>query len=398
MSTQKYVIIGDGIAGATAAETIRRDNEEADIEVFTDDSEPLYNRIMLKTYMKGTLPKQYTRVHDENWYDKRNINLHLETRVENVDRSGKVVKTESGETHSYDKLLVATGGNPRELPEDEGFDNIHYMWTMHNAEEIKEAAEEASSAVVIGGGLLGIDLAVAFASHDVETYYLIRGSNWWSRGLDKEGAEIIHKKMEELGVNVVTETEVEELESDDNKVQKVIGSNGEAYECDKVAVAIGQTPNSDIVDIEKNKHGIIKTDKFLQTSDPYIFAAGNMIEYESPVFEKQTVNGSWDHSEAMGETAGKNMLGEKTEFDYVNTYGVGHFKSQFLAIGDWSGEPVSREYDKEGHYRRLFFDGDRLVGAVMIGFTKGQEEIKRMIKEKEAVSDREELLEKEFWG
>lgn len=398
MSAQKYVIIGDGIAGAKAAETIRKNNGEADIKIFTDDSEPLYNRIMLKTYMKGSLPKQYTRVHDENWYDKRDIDLYLETRVEKVDKSRKVVQTESDDTHSYDKLLVATGGNPRKLPEDEGYDNVHYMWTMHNAEEIKEAAEESSNAVVIGGGLLGIDLAVAFASHDVETHYLIRGNNWWSRGLDKEGAEMIHEKMEELGINVVTETEVDELKSEDNNVEKVVGSNGEEYECDKVAVAIGQIPNSKIVDVEKNEYNMLKTDKLLQTSDSDIFAAGNMVEYESPVFEKKTVNGSWDHSEEMGETAGKNMLGEKTEFDYVNTYGVGHFKSQFLAIGDWSGEPVSRKYeDKEDHYRRLFFEDNRLVGAVMIGFTKGQEELKRMIQEKEKIEDREKLLDKEYW-
>ncbi len=397
MSTQKYVIIGDGIAGATAAETIRKEDENADIMVFTDDSEPLYNRIMLKTYMKGTLPKQYTRVHDENWYDKRDIELHLETRIEEVDRSEKIVQTESEEEYSYDKLLVATGGNPRELPEDEGFDNLHYMWTMYDAESIKEAAEEASSAVVVGGGLLGIDLAVAFASHDAETHYLIRDSNWWNRGLDKEGAEIIHEKLEEIGVNIVTNAEVEELESEENRIQKVKASNGEEYECDHVAVAIGQTPNSDIVDVEKNDYEMIKTDKFLQTSDPDIFAAGNMVEYDSPVFEKRTVNGSWDHSEAMGETTAKNMLGEKTEFDYVNTYGVGHFKSQFLAIGDWSGEPVSRKYDENNHYRRLFFEDDRLVGAVMIGFTKGQEELKKMIKNKEKVKDREKLLDKEYW-
>lgn len=397
MSTQKYVIIGDGVAGASAAETIRKDDEGAEIQVFTDESEPLYSRIMLKNFMKGTLPKQYTRVHDENWYSKRDIELNLETRVEDVDTSSKAVKTDSGETYSYDKLLVATGGNPRELPGDEGYDNIHYMWTMYDAEVIKEAAEESSSAVVIGGGLLGIDLAVAFATHEVETHYLIRSSNWWNRGIDKKGAKIIHEKMEELGINVVTETEVEELKAENNSVQKVVASSGEEYECDKVAVAIGQTPNSDIVDVEKNEHKMIHTDRFLQTSDEDIFAAGNMVEYSSPVFEKNTSNGSWDHSEEMGEAAGKNMLGQNTEFDYVNTYGVGHFKSQFLAIGDWSGEPVSRKYDEEGHYRRLFFDGDRLVGAVMIGYTKGQEELKRMIKEKEAISDREKLLEKEFW-
>lgn len=397
--SEKHVLIGDGAAGATAAETIRKENDEADITILTDDSEPLYNRIMLKTYMKGSLPKQYTRLHDESWYEKRDIDLHLETRVENVDEEAKRVETEDGETYSYDKLLIATGGSPRKLSFDSGYENVNYMWTMHDAGTIKSSAEEADKAVVIGGGLLGIDLAVAYAENDTETYYLIRGENWWRRGLDGEGAEIVHERLEEMGVNVMTETEAQDFETEKEEVEGVVLDNGEAIEdVDSVAVAIGQTPNSDIVDVEKNDRGMIKTNEYLETSAEDVYAAGNMVEYYSPVFERRLCNGSWDHSEEMGKTAGKNMIGEEEEFDYINTYGVGHFDAQFLAIGDWTGESISRKYEGEDHYRRLFFDGDRLVGAVMIGFTRGQERIKEMIKEKEVVEDRKRLLDKDHWG
>jgi NAD(P)H-nitrite reductase large subunit len=394
----KYVIIGDGIAGATAAEEIRNKDEEAEIQVFTDESEPLYNRIMLKTYMKGTLPKQYTRVHDENWYKKRDIELHLETKIENIDTDQEVVETTESQKFEYDKLLIATGGSPRKLPQDTGFENLHYMWTMNDAETIKQSAEEAEKAVVAGGGLLGIDLAMAYAENDAETYYLIKDDCWWSRGLDQKGAEIIHEKLEEKGVKIITDTVVEDFKAENGEIKQVKASNGKQYGCDAVAVAIGQTPNSDIVEVEKNSSGMIKTDENLQTSNENIYSAGNMVEYYSPVFEKRTVNGSWDHSEAMGATAGKNMTGEDESFDYVNTYGVGHFSSQFLAIGDWTGEPVSRKYEGEDHYRRLFFEDDRLVGAVMIGFTKGQEEIKRMIREKEKIKCKKELLDKDYWS
>lgn len=394
--SEKHIVIGDGIAGATAAENIRDRDEEAEIIVFTDESEPLYNRIMLKNYMKGSLPKQYTRVHDENWYESRDIELHLETRVENVNEDEKTLETEEGKAFEYDKLLVAAGGSPRKFPADEDYDNIHYMWTIQKAEEIKESAEESEEAVVIGGGLLGIDLAVAFAENDAETYYLIRGSNWWSRGLDKEGASIIHERLEELGVNVVTDTEASEFVAEDGEVKKVVSKSGEGFSCDNVAIAIGQTPNSGIVDVEKTDGGLLQVDEHLQTSDEDIYAAGNMVEYYSPVFEERTVKGSWDHSDAMGEQAGKNMIGEEEAFDYVNTYGVGHFKTQFLAIGDWTGEPVSKKYN-EDHYRRLYFKENRLIGAVMIGYTRGQEEIKNMIKEKKEFEDKEALLEKSYW-
>ena len=393
--TEKFVIIGDGVAGATAAENIRDESEDAEIMVFTDEENALYNRIMLKNYMKGTLPKQYTQMHDENWYEKRDIDLKLGTPVENVDTEEKKVFTEDGE-YSYDKLLVATGGSPRRLPQDDGFDNLHYMWTMADASEIRESAEESEEAVVVGGGLLGIDLAMAYAENDCETHYLIRDENWWNRGLDNKGAEIIHKKMEDKGVNVITETEVKELVGDGN-VEKVVSKDGEEFSCDAVAVAIGQTPNSEIIDIEKNDASMIMADEFLGTSMDDVFAAGNMVEYESPVFERRVVNGSWDHSEAMGEKAGKNMVGDRNEFDFVNTYGVGHFDVQFLAIGDWKGEPVQRKYSGD-EYRRLFFDGNRLVGAVMIGYTDGQEELKKMIKQKDEIEDKEEILNKDYWS
>lgn len=393
----KYVIIGDGIAGATAAEKLREKEQDAEIHVLTDESEPLYNRIMLKTYMKGSLPKQYTRVHDMNWYQKRDIDLHLETKVEKIEKDEEYLETETGETFEYDKLLIATGGSPRKLPQDEGFKNLHYMWTMENAEKIRESAEESETAVVIGGGLLGIDLAMAYAENDAETYYLIKDECWWSRGLEIEGAEIIHEKLREKGVKVITETMVEEIQSSGEEIEKVITDSGEEIETDSVAVAIGQTPNSGIADLDKNQYDMLKTNETLETSGNGIYAAGNMVEYYSPVFEQRKVNGSWDHSEEMGETAALNMAGEKQQFDYVNTYGVGHFSSQFLAIGDWTGEPKSRKYEDGDHYRRLFFRDEKLVGAVLISFTRGQEKIKQMISEKKKIKDKEKLLDKDYW-
>ena len=396
MDPGKFVIIGDGNAGATAAQKIREENEEAEVTVLTDESEPLYNRIMLKNFMKGNLPKKFTRVHDENWYDKRDIDLHLETKVVDIDTEENLVEVESGDYFSYDKILVATGGSPRRLPFDENYDNVNYMWTIGDAEKIKESAEESEKAAVIGGGLLGIDLAVAYAENDAETYYLIRGENWWQRGLDKQGAEIIHERLEEKGVKVLTETEAKDFQTEDNEVTCTVLDSGEEIECDSVAVAIGQIPNSEFVDVDKNDYDMIKTDEKLETSENNVFAAGNMVEYQSPVFEIRVVNGSWDHSEEMGKCAALNMLGKEQEFNYVNTYGVGHFDVQFLSIGDWKGEPVQRKYN-EDEYRRLFFDGDRLVGAVMIGYTKGQEKIKDLIREKKEFENKEDLLDKSFW-
>lgn len=389
----RYVVIGDGIAGATAAETLRKNSEESEIIVFTEETEPLYNRIMLKTYMKGRLPRQYTRMHDEKWYRKRDIELFLDTKISNINQDSKIVETSDGEEYSYDKLLIATGGSPKTYPLDKNYDNVNYMWTMEDAEKIKNDAETSEKAVVIGGGLLGIDLAVAYAENDCNVNYLIRGNSWWQRGLSKEGAEIIHRKLEEKGINIMTNTEAETFETSNSEVNSVKTNNGKELECDSVAIAIGQKPNSDIVDVEKGKFDMIKADEYLQTSNPDIYAAGNMVQYSSPIFGEATVNGSWDHSEAMGECAADNMTGEDRPFRFINTYGVGHFDVQFLAIGDRSGETVERKYS-ENEYRRLFFKDNRLVGAVLIGYTDKQEDIKKAIQDKESITDKNRFLSK----
>lgn len=397
MGGLKHVIIGEGAAGARAAEKIREEDEEAEILVFTDETEPLYNRIMLKNYMKGNLPKQYTKLRDEDWYSKRSIELNLNTRIEEVDTEEKIISDDSGESYSYDKLLVATGGSPREFPLDKGYSNLHYMWTMTDAGEIQKSAEESEKAVVIGGGLLGIDLAMAYAEHDVDTYYLIRSDNWWSRGLDDKGGKIIEGLIEDKGINVLTETEAREFRSNGEEIIDVKLDSGDLIEnVDSVAVAIGQEPNSELIEVNKNGQGMIKTDECLETSAEDVYAAGNLVDYWSPIYQKRTDKGSWDHSEEMGETAALNMLGQDEVFDYVNTYGVGHFQIQFLALGDWSGEGVSRKYS-DTEYRRLFFKDDKIVGAVLLGFTKGQEKIRKFIKDGEKFNSKEKLLERSFW-
>lgn len=393
MSTH-HVIIGNGIAGARAAEWLAQHTDEADITVLTEEDRPLYNRILLKGHMKGKLPLGAAAIHDRSWYTERGIDLRLETSATDVDTAARQVFT-TDEAMSYDRLLVATGGSPRPHPEDDGFRNVEYMWSYDDARRIKETARQIGSAVVIGGGLLGIDLAVAFAAHDVDTTYLIRGENWWRRGLDLAGAAIIHDRLEGMGVSLVTGVDTVQFENTGKRVTAVTADNT-THPCDTVAVAIGQHPNAAFIDVEKNDHGMIRVDDRLKTSAPDVYAAGNMVEYHSPIFQKAVNRGSWDNSAAMGETAAQNMTGEDTPFTYVDTYGVGHFTIPFIAVGDWSGEPVARRYG-ETVYRRLFFDGDRLTGAVMIGDTTGMEELRAIIRQKEHIEQRELLLDRSNW-
>ena len=158
--TESYVIIGDGIAGSSAAETLREEAPDADITVITDEGEALYNRILIKEFAKGKMPEAPISIHDGSWYEERDIELELNTHVTHVDTDGHEIQTHSGTVIEYDKLLVATGGTPTQLPVDNSdADGVHHFWTFQDARGIEEHADEADTGLVVGAGLLGIDLA-----------------------------------------------------------------------------------------------------------------------------------------------------------------------------------------------------------------------------------------------
>jgi len=167
--TQSYVIIGDGVAGSSAAETLREEQPDAEITVITDEGEALYNRILIKEFAKGKLPEAPISIHDESWYDERDIDLQLNTLVVDIDVDGHTVETHEGGEYAWDKLLIATGGTPTQLPVDNSdADGIHHFWTFQDARAIRESADEADTGIVVGAGLLGIDLAAICGAQDVE--------------------------------------------------------------------------------------------------------------------------------------------------------------------------------------------------------------------------------------
>ncbi|ERH08107.1 MAG: NAD(P)H-nitrite reductase, partial [Halonotius sp. J07HN4] len=171
-----YVVIGDGIAGSSAAETLREEAPDAEITVITEEGEALYNRILIKEYAKGKLPEAPISIHDESWYADRDIDLQLNTVVTDIDPDANTVSTHEGETIAYDKLLVSTGGTPTQLPVDNSdADGIHHFWTFQDARNIREHIEDADTATIVGAGLLGIDLAAICGEQEVEANYLMRG-------------------------------------------------------------------------------------------------------------------------------------------------------------------------------------------------------------------------------
>jgi 3-phenylpropionate/trans-cinnamate dioxygenase ferredoxin reductase subunit len=393
-----HVIIGDGIAGDSAAETIREADPAAEITVLTEEGEALYNRILIKEFAKGKLPEAPVSIHDPDWYAERDIDLRLDTVVTGVDTDADEVSTHGGETFEYDKLLIATGGTPTQLPVDNSdADGVHHFWTFEDARAIKESAEAAEQGVVVGAGLLGIDLAAICGAQNVEANYLMRGESWWRYALSKDGAEIIHDALETVGVTPVFDSGVDHFETDDaGHVTAAVDPNGERFEADFAGVAIGLNFNTEFLygsDIETD-NGII-TDEYMQTNIENVYAAGDITEFHDVILGERGQNGAWGSAKEQGSIAGQNMVadGPEAEFRWVSSYSITHFDFPFLSFGHPTlGDDFAEKKYDERTWRRIALKDGRVIGGVLIGDLSAQSVLKKLARKGIDVSDRKELL------
>ncbi|MHB8586409.1 MAG: NAD(P)/FAD-dependent oxidoreductase [Thermoplasmatota archaeon] len=383
---EKFLIIGDGIAGATAAEALRSKDRESSIAVITSEGEPLYNRVTIKDYAKGTQEEAKSKIHDVKWYKDRNIDLHLFTPVSRVEDKLNTVVTEDGQTFEYTKLLIATGGTPRKYPAPHSTaENIHTFWTFNDARAIRAAASQAKKGVVIGAGLLGIDLAVIFAMHKVDVKYIMRGNRWWREGLSKEGSAIVEETLAKLGVTCVFhETPTEFKVDDTGRVVACVTDAGKEYPMDVAGVAIGLNLSLRLVAPSNIKTGEgILTDQFLQTSVPNVWAAGDVAQYFDPLLNRVNINGSWASAKAQGKVAAQNMLAktpeERVPFVHCDFYSIDHFDFPVMSVGNILGDEMQEALLSPGIYRRVIFKDNRLIGAVLIGDAKPMPFMKKII-------------------
>jgi NAD(P)H-nitrite reductase large subunit len=404
---ESYVIIGDGIAGSSAAETIREDAPDADVTVVTDEGEALYNRILIKEFAKGKLPEAPISIHQDDWYEERDITLQLDTHVTAIDADAHELHTHTGETISYDKLLIATGGTPTQLPVP-GSDaaGIHHFWTFEDARAIHNHAESADTGVVVGAGLLGIDLAAISGAQEIDAHYLMRGECWWRYALSKEGGEIIHDALRERNVTPVFDSGVDRFETNsDGHVTAAVDPNGDTYDADFVGVAIGLDFNVEYLrDAGLEMDDGIVVDEYMRTNLDDIYAAGDITRYYDVLLGEHAQNGSWGSAKQQGMIAGATMVGESEgrveagfeEFRWVSSYSITHFDFPFLSFGHPTiGDDHAERKYSDTEWRRIAFKNGKIVGGVLIGDLAPQSKYKQLIREQRPVADQKEVLLKQ---
>ena len=372
---RRYVIIGNGFAGTTCAEGLRKLDASCTIALFTDEAYPLYNRIALPPMLRKQVTEQKVIIRDQAWHEKHQIDLHLRTRVEKIVPEEKIVIAD-GVSYPYDALLVATGGRPNasDAPGAAGAHNVYNFQYMDDTKAISQHLESAKSAVSIGGSFIAYELAEAFVARGVETHWIQRGPRFLRRMLDEISGEYVNEAARKDGAHLYYNEEIAEFVRSNGAVTKVVMKSGITIDTDLVGVGLGLTINTELV--VGTGIGVktgIQCDDRLETAIKGIYAAGDAAEFYDPIAEMHYRMGTWNNAGAHGKVAAINMAGGDERYHDVPEYSSKLFTDQTITQFGLSPEYRSdlemvRSFDNElKHYRALFFHEDRLVGGLLLG-------------------------------
>jgi NAD(P)H-nitrite reductase large subunit len=375
MSERRYVIVGNGFAGTTAAEQLRKADPSCSIVLFADEPYCLYNRIALPPMLRGQVTEQKVLMRDLAWHEKHQIDLRLSTRVEKINVAEKTVLA-GGREEPYDALLLATGGrpNPATAPGAAGAGNVYNFQYMDDTKAISHALETAKVGVAVGGSFIAYELAEAFVARGVETHWLIRGPRFLRRMLDEAAGELLHDAARADGVYLHFGEEVTEFVRDNGAVSKIVTTTGQTITTDLVGVGLGLTINTELCEGTgiRTRTGIV-TNEHLETDVKDIFAAGDCAEFYDPIAEQHYRMGTWNSAGAHGKLVAANMAGDRKHFDTVPEYSSLVFSGQTITQFGLSPEyrddiETEMHIDRDkGWYRALYFLEDRFVGATLIG-------------------------------
>ncbi len=374
----RAVIVGAGIAGISAAESLRAASPTTEITLVSNEAEFPYYRLNLTRYLAGEIGEQDLPIHAASWYEERKIRLMLGTDVSTIHVDEHVVELHGGEKLPFDRLLLAAGAHPF-LPPIPGADRegVTSLRTVEDARQILTVCRAGAKCVCIGGGLLGLETAGALARQGADVT-LLEGFGWLlPRQLNQRAGEILNQYVVGTGIKLQAKAITREIVGD-GRVRGVCLEDGSTVPADLVVIATGIRPNSHLArraGLEVNQGVVV--DNLLRTSHRDVYAAGDVAEHRGQVY------GTWGPSQYQGSIAGMNMAGDSVEFGGVprsNTLKV--LGLDLFSIGQFNPQDASfRTFDEEadGRYCRFIFRDNRLVGTVLLGDTKLAATVKRTV-------------------
>ncbi|MFN2364719.1 MAG: NAD(P)/FAD-dependent oxidoreductase [Halarsenatibacteraceae bacterium] len=379
----RYLVVGSGVAGISAVKEINQvKDQDVDVIVISKEKDPFYYRPRLIECLSGDISVEDIIINDREWFEKNDIELLLGKKVIDVNFDEKYVVTDDNKKFSYDKLLLAQGASSF-IPPIDGVDlgGVYALRNGEDAREIYEHIESCKKAVVIGGGLLGLESAYNMTKAGLEVTVIERADHLLQRQLDNAAGDKLKLILEEkYGFNFYLDAGVEKI-SGNNEVEMVKLADGTEIPADLVLFSTGINPNTEIVEgkeLEINR-GIIVDNK-MSTNISEVFAAGDVAEYNGDIY------GIWAPSMEEGRVAGEVMIGQDAEFTgFVPSHTLKVAGVNVVSIGVLSeSENISSriEVDNKKTYCRIFEDNKgNLVGAIIVGEYENENAILKEIKE-----------------
>jgi|DewCreStandDraft_4_1066084.scaffolds.fasta_scaffold03049_7 nitrite reductase (NADH) large subunit len=386
----KIIIIGNGVAGISAAETIRNKDKNAELVIYTDEKYYHYSRPRVIEYLSGKVTVDKIIIRKEDFYKQNNIKIFLNTKIIKIDTQNKKIILENGDEDNFDKLIIAAGAYSF-LPPVEGANNkgVFTLRNINDADKIISFAKNKRAAVVIGGGLLGIESAMSLKISGLDVIIVEVFDRLLPRQLDNDAAKILQTMIEEKGLKFLLARQTSKIEKTNNQLQINFKDNT-SVSADMILFSAGIRCNLKIaensgIDYDKG----IKVNEYMQTNIPDIYAAGDIAEYKGIIY------GIWPAAKEQGQIAGLNVIGEKTEYKgsvlstKLKVAGI-----DLASVGNIEKKEDIQIYTKQDKdiFKRVFIKDKKLIGAILIGDTTQYQKLQEIIKLQKEIEKPEEII------
>ena len=395
----KIAIIGNGIAGVTAARWIRKLSDTAEITIISDESDYFFSRTALMYIYMGHMRLCDTQPFENDFWQKNRINL-LRGRVETIDFEKYVLKIQGKTDFEYDRLIIATGSKSNKFGwEGQDLDGVHGLYHLQDLEAMeRHTASGIKRAVVVGGGLIGIEMAEMFHSRHIPVTFLVREKSFWNNILPAEESEMINREIIKNGIDLRLSSELDHIidENKDGKADAIQIKNGEKLPCQFVGLTVGVSPNIDFLkDTPLSIGRGIKVDWCLQTNQAGVYAIGDCAELEMPARGRRPIEAIWYTGKMMGETVAYNILGKRLMYNpgiWFNS--AKFFDIEYQVYGDIRAvrplehETIYWEHTDRKHAIRINFDKNtrEVVGFNLMGIRYRHEVCEKWIRERTPIA------------
>jgi 3-phenylpropionate/trans-cinnamate dioxygenase ferredoxin reductase subunit len=396
-----YALIGGGLAAGNCARWLRESGADGEILLIGREADLPYNRPdCSKGYLQGKASREDTLFRPADWYGEQQVEALTRVSVKGLDLSERSVELTDGQEVSFDKALIATGAGVRRLsvPGAE-LEGIHYLRTLGNSDTIREDAS-GKRVVLIGGSYIATEVAASLTERGSSCSLVMLESVALSRHFGEQAGRFFQSRLEEHGIEVHGDDELDRFEGSDGRVTRVVTKSGRTLDADAVVIGVGAVPDVRLArtaGLEIGDLGGVVVDARLQTSVPGIFAAGDIAEYESVVHGGRRLRVEhWDVAFNQGKTAALNMLDRDQPHDVIPYF--------FSDLSDWASleyigpaheweQEIVRGSIEDGEFTVFYLHDGRVAGALAVGRSDDLEHARRLLTDGTDVADRVGVLQ-----